>query len=196
VSRALGQVHRLHRAAAGELLKCTGLYPGQELLMMHLWDAGPVRQADLIDAWASTPPQVIALSLLQLVGEESQSDLGEALRVDRTNLVGLLNDLETADLIERRPSPQDRRRHTVSLTPAGTRRLAEVQNALAAAEQRVLSALDAEQRATLHALLQQVAANTAECSEQSQAPRNASPRATVRSIGAGSRLVRAQRATR
>jgi DNA-binding HxlR family transcriptional regulator len=81
------------------------------------------------------------------VGEQSQSDLAEALRVDRTNLVGLLNDLETADLIERRRSPQDRRRHTVSLTPAGTRRLAEVQNALAAAEQRVLSALDAEQQA-------------------------------------------------
>jgi DNA-binding MarR family transcriptional regulator len=60
-----------------------------------------------------------------------------------------------------------------SLTPAGTRRLAEVQNALAAAEQRVLSALDAEQQATLHALLQQVTANTAECSEQSQALRSA-----------------------
>jgi DNA-binding MarR family transcriptional regulator len=61
----------------------------------------------------------------------------------------------------------------VSLTPAGTRRLAEVQNALAAAEQRVLCALDGGQQATLHALLQQVTANTAECSEQSQAHRSA-----------------------
>jgi hypothetical protein len=33
----------------------------------------------------------------------------------------------------------------------------------------VLSALDAEEQATLHALLQRVTANTAECSEQSQA---------------------------
>jgi DNA-binding MarR family transcriptional regulator len=99
------------------------------------------------------PRHVIALTRLDLVGDQSQSDLAEALRVDRTNLVGLLNDLETADLIERRRSPQDRRRHTVSLTPEGTRRLAQVQNALAATEQRVLSALDAEQQATLHALL-------------------------------------------
>jgi DNA-binding MarR family transcriptional regulator len=166
VSRALGQVHRLHRAAAGELLKCTGLYPGQELLMMHLWDARPVRQADLIDAWASTPPQVIALSLLQLVGEESQSDLGEALRVDRTNLVGLLNDLEGAELIERRRSPQDRRRHTVRLTVAGARRLAELELALADAEQRVLGVLDSDQQATLRALLEQVTANAVVCSEQ------------------------------
>jgi DNA-binding MarR family transcriptional regulator len=122
-----------------------------------------------VESFDLRPRHVIALTLLDLVGEQSQSDLADALRVDRTNLVGLLNDLETADLIERRRSPQDRRRHTVSLTPAGTRRLAEVQNALGAAEQRVLSALDAEQQATLHALLQRVTANTAECNEPSQA---------------------------
>jgi DNA-binding MarR family transcriptional regulator len=122
-----------------------------------------------VESFDLRPRHVIALTLLDLVGEQSQSDLADALRVDRTNLVGLLNDLETADLIERRRSPQDRRRHTVSLTPAGTRRLAEVQNALAAAEQRVLSALDAEQQATLHALLQRVTANKAECSQPSQA---------------------------
>ena len=29
------------------LLQCVGLHPGQELLLMHLWDAGPQRQADL-----------------------------------------------------------------------------------------------------------------------------------------------------
>ena len=107
-----------------------------------------------VESFDLRPRHVIALTLLDLVGEQSQSDLAAALRVDRTNLVGLLNDLETADLIERRRSPQDRRRHTVSLTPAGTRRLAEVQNALAAAEQRVLFALNAEQQATLHALLE------------------------------------------
>ena len=47
VSRALGRAARLHRAAGGELLKSTGLYPGQELLMMRLWESGPQRQADL-----------------------------------------------------------------------------------------------------------------------------------------------------
>jgi DNA-binding MarR family transcriptional regulator len=128
-----------------------------------------------VDRFDLRPRHVIALTLLDLVGEQSQSDLAEALRVDRTNLVGLLNDLETADLIERRRSPHDRRRHMVSLTPAGTRRLAEVQNALGAAEQRVLSALDAEQQATLHALLQQVTANTAECGGHSEALHSPSP---------------------
>jgi hypothetical protein len=51
VSRALGRVARIHRATAGELLRSTGLYPGQELLMMHLWEAGAVRRrAVLVEA--------------------------------------------------------------------------------------------------------------------------------------------------
>jgi DNA-binding MarR family transcriptional regulator len=112
-----------------------------------------------IEAFNLRPRHVIALTLLQLVGEQSQSDLGDALRVDRTNLVGLLNDLEAADLVERRRLPQDRRRHTVSLTPTGTRRLAELEHSLADAEQRVLGVLDPDQQATLYALLQQVTAN-------------------------------------
>jgi DNA-binding MarR family transcriptional regulator len=120
----------------------------------------------VIETFNLRPRHVIALTLLQLVGEQSQSDLAEALRVDRTNLVGLLNDLEATDLIERRRSPQDRRRHTVSLTPAGTRRLTQLQNALGTAEQRVLGALDSDKQATLHALLQEVTANAAGCNEQ------------------------------
>ena len=122
-----------------------------------------------IESFNLRPRHVVALTLLQLVGEQSQSDLGEALRVDRTNLVGLLNDLEAANLIERRRSPQDRRRHTVSLTPEGTRRLAEVEHALTEAEQRVLAVLDSEQQATLHALLAQVSANAVVCSERQKA---------------------------
>src|SRR6202022_234201 len=119
-----------------------------------------------IEAFNLRPRHVIALTLLQLLGPQSQSDLAEALRVDRTNLVGLLNDLEAEDLIERRRSPQDRRRHTVTLTPTGHRRLAEIEHALADAEQRVLAPLDPDQQNTLRALLEQVAANGAECSEQ------------------------------
>jgi DNA-binding MarR family transcriptional regulator len=30
-----------------QLLQGLGLHPGHELLLMHLWDAGPQRQADL-----------------------------------------------------------------------------------------------------------------------------------------------------
>ena len=71
-----------------------------------------------VESFNLRPRHVIALMLLQLLGEQSQSDLGEALRVDRTNLVGLLNDLEAAELIERRRSSQDRRPDAHQKRPA------------------------------------------------------------------------------
>jgi DNA-binding MarR family transcriptional regulator len=113
---------------------------------------------------------MIALTLLREFGERGQSELAEALWVDPTNLVGLLNELEAADLIERRRSPQDRRRHTVALTPAGSRRLAEIEVVLARVEHRVLAALDSGEQATLYTLLHRAAAATAEFTERPPIP--------------------------
>jgi DNA-binding MarR family transcriptional regulator len=114
-----------------------------------------------LEAFGLRARHVITLTLLRNFGERSQSDLAETLGIDPTNLVALLNDLEGAQLVERRRSPQDRRRHTVTLTAAGSRRLAEIEGVLAVAEQRVLSALNSKEQATLYALLQRAAATTA-----------------------------------
>lgn len=97
---------------------------------------------------------LIALTILRDLGEETQQALATALRIDRTNLVGLLNELESEGLIERRRSPQDRRRHIVALTDPGRRKLARAEFALAAIEDEVLGALDAAQRDQLFELLQ------------------------------------------
>ena len=113
---------------------------------------------------------LIALTLLRDLGESGQAELAETLRMDRTNLVGLLNDLESEKLIERRRSSADRRRHTVALTPAGRRRLAEAERVLAAVEGQVLSALDDQQRADLYALLQQATAGVVAPCEVPLAP--------------------------
>jgi MarR family transcriptional regulator, lower aerobic nicotinate degradation pathway regulator len=85
----------------------------------------------------------------------TQQALATTLGVDRTNLVGLLNELERDGLIERRRSPEDRRRHIVELTTKGAELLARIEFALEAVEDDVLGALDAEQRETLYALLLQ-----------------------------------------
>jgi DNA-binding MarR family transcriptional regulator len=53
VSNALIRVTRLHVIRARELFQAVGLHPGQELLLMHLWDAGPQRQADLAVAFGT-----------------------------------------------------------------------------------------------------------------------------------------------
>ncbi|MBI0384032.1 MarR family transcriptional regulator, partial [Streptomyces albiflaviniger] len=41
VSHAIFRLARLHRMLAGQLLRRIGLHPGQELVMMHLWELGP-----------------------------------------------------------------------------------------------------------------------------------------------------------
>jgi len=61
------------------------------------------------------------------------------------------------DLIERRRSPEDRRRHVVVLTESGAKRLAEAECALAAVDNEVLGALDDTQREVLYNLLLQAA---------------------------------------
>jgi len=107
------------------------------------------------------PRHLVTLTLLRDLGEAGQTDLAATLQIDRTNLVGLLNELEASELIERRRSPQDRRRHTVAITTQGRERLARAEFALAAVEADVLAALEPRQRAELYALLQQVERSSA-----------------------------------
>ncbi|MFA4082845.1 MarR family winged helix-turn-helix transcriptional regulator [Mycobacteroides salmoniphilum] len=94
------------------------------------------------------------LNVLDVVGKQSQADLADALRVDKTTMVGLLNDLEAIGLVERQRSPEDRRRHDVVMTALGKRRNAEMVEVLRGAEGRVLSALSATQRCELFVLLE------------------------------------------
>jgi DNA-binding MarR family transcriptional regulator len=99
------------------------------------------------------PRHLVALTLLRDHGDGTQQAMAEALRIDRTNLVGLLNELEADGLITRTRAAEDRRRHIVQLTDAGSARLREAECALAVVENEVLSALDDAQREQLYELL-------------------------------------------
>jgi DNA-binding MarR family transcriptional regulator len=106
------------------------------------------------------PRHLVALTVLRIRGGSTQQALATTLAMDGTNIVGLLNELEADKLIERRRSPEDRRRHLVELTQAGAERLATAECALAQVEDEVLGALDATQRETLYTLLQLAATGT------------------------------------
>jgi MarR family transcriptional regulator, lower aerobic nicotinate degradation pathway regulator len=109
------------------------------------------------------PRHVVALVLLAETGPTAQQDLAAALRLDPSNLVGLLNQLDANDLVTRRRSPADRRRHIVELTRQGHAVLAEVLDALHHIEVDVLRALDPDQRDTLIDLLQQAIGDVQPC---------------------------------
>jgi DNA-binding MarR family transcriptional regulator len=83
----------------------------------------------------------------------TQQALAEALHLDANNCVLLLNELEAAGLAERRRDAHDRRRHIVTISPAGRQALERADRALESVEDEVLGALSAEERATLRRLL-------------------------------------------
>jgi DNA-binding MarR family transcriptional regulator len=107
---------------------------------------------------------LVALSHLRDNGPTPQQVLAEILRMDASNLVGLLNELDDRGLIVRRRDPIDRRRHIVELSPHGEQVLKDVKRALKAIDDEVLGALSADDRETLHRILAEVTAGiTAEC---------------------------------
>jgi MarR family transcriptional regulator, lower aerobic nicotinate degradation pathway regulator len=124
-------------------------------LLVHLARHMRVRSEAAIAPLGLRARHLIALTVLRDQRGSTQQSLSTTLQIDRTNLVGLLNELEDDGLIARRRSSEDRRRHIVELTDVGAHRLAQAEFALAAAEDDVLGALDREERETLYRLLQQ-----------------------------------------
>jgi DNA-binding MarR family transcriptional regulator len=84
--------------------------------------------------------QVLSAAAQGNVG--SQLALAQHLGVDRTVMTYLLDDLEAAGLIERRPDPADRRARQVVATEGGKKLLTELDGRLRTAEAYLLAPLD------------------------------------------------------
>lgn len=107
-----------------------------------------------------TLKQMAALAYLRDYRSPSQQAVGEALCVDANNCVLLLNELESAGLAERHRDPDDRRRHLVTITPAGLEALDRAEEAQQSIEDDVLGALSQAKRDTLRRLLHEALEGT------------------------------------
>ncbi|MFH8370554.1 MarR family winged helix-turn-helix transcriptional regulator [Streptomyces sp. NPDC018031] len=134
ISHAVTRVARLHRAAAGQLLRRSGLYPGQELLMMQLWDHGPQPQSRLI----------------------------EELGLDASTVTRMVQRLEQAGFVRRRRSDTDRRAVVVEPTAAAQALHEQVLHAWEQLEDLTLHGLAEPERATIATLLGRIEDNLRE----------------------------------
>ena len=99
-------------------------------------------------------------SVLAMLGEgdrETQATIADALDLDPSRLVAVLDSLEERGLVARQRDPHDRRRHVVSITPAGKRQLQKLRAIVKQLEDDFFGPLAAQDRQAFHGLLQELA---------------------------------------
>ncbi|MCW7944439.1 hypothetical protein AAW14_21070 [Streptomyces hygroscopicus] len=93
------------------------------------------------------------LLCLHKYGELSQRDLSDRIAMDRSDLVKLIDGLEQSGHLQRRPDPNDRRRHALSISPLGVEALGRGERILHQATDEVLARLSPDERIALHRLV-------------------------------------------
>jgi DNA-binding MarR family transcriptional regulator len=111
------------------------------------------------------PRGYLVLSAVAQDLPRSQLALAQQLAVDKTAMTYLLDALEGAGLVERRPDPVDRRQRQIVITSNGHCALEEFGARLAGAEQRLLSALTPEEARAFRQAFDRVARSTQEAAE-------------------------------
>lgn len=129
-----------HRASPGLLLALLGHEAMRRLRAAHT-------------AHDLKPRQFQILGLLHDHGGLAQRELLTTMGIDPSILVTLLNPLEADGLVARERDPDDRRRHLVTLTPAGEQHLASASRAQKEAENALFASLDDNQREQLRIVL-------------------------------------------
>jgi DNA-binding MarR family transcriptional regulator len=118
-------------------------------------------KAKAIERLESAGFELYDYSVLAILAEgdrETQATIADALGVDPSRLVALLDSLEHRRLIARQRDPHDRRRHVVSITAAGKQELASLREMARGLEDEFFAPLDAQTRRAFHELLLRLAA--------------------------------------
>ena len=100
------------------------------------------------------PPCLGVIAIVRASQPVSQREISEQMGIDASDIVGVLDVLEAAQLVERRRDPADRRRHAVVLTEAGEHAAKRFDALRAKAAERALAGLSPDDRSVLADLLE------------------------------------------
>ncbi len=124
-------IYRAHRQIAEEAFGKLGIYPGQEMILLLLW----------------------------LEEGIPQSQIAACIKVEPPTATKMLQRMERAGLIERRPDPTDARVSLVYLTERGRALEQPVLDSWKQLEARTVANLSLTEQTLLHRLLAQVWTN-------------------------------------
>jgi DNA-binding MarR family transcriptional regulator len=130
-------------------------WPGY--LMSFIAERGSERFEGELAAEGIRTRHAALLVVIDAEGPMSQRALGRRLRIDKSPMVGLIDDLEQLGLAERRRGRSDRRVQDIHLTAKGSRVLQRVTRLADESNERTFGALDDDERTVLHDLLLRVA---------------------------------------
>ncbi|MFI5696749.1 MarR family winged helix-turn-helix transcriptional regulator [Kribbella sp. NPDC051586] len=127
------------------------LYPlVRELIAIEL----PLLAGHEVSMWGYS-----VLTALDGTPVRTQAALAEAIGADKSRIIGTLDELQNAGLIERTPDPDDRRVRLLSITAQGRKVRRAVRKDIQSREERVLDTLSAADRKTFIRILQQLHAS-------------------------------------
>ncbi len=104
-----------------------------------------------------TPGQFGVLSVIAGNAGLSQTRLGNALGIDRSTVVAVIDRLEARGLVTRGPAPNDRRSHALRLSPGGVQLLRRLEEMVRAHEGHIGRNLSSDEQRELIRLLDRVA---------------------------------------
>ncbi|HEX8870677.1 MAG TPA: MarR family winged helix-turn-helix transcriptional regulator [Lentzea sp.] len=112
-----------------------------------------VREARRLARGDLRAPHVTVLAFLASQDAVAQKRISDGVRMDASDLVSVLDDLEQRGFAQRKRDERDRRRFTVSITDAGRQALGERLETARAHEEELLAPLSVSERVELTTLL-------------------------------------------
>jgi MarR family transcriptional regulator, organic hydroperoxide resistance regulator len=109
-----------------------------------------------VSALGITPVQAMILGFLGDEDKLTSIDLGKRTELDSATLTGLLDRLESAQIIERRGNPDDRRSILIHLTEKGRTIAAEAIKLVEEANHEFLADLTKTEKDNLHAIIRKL----------------------------------------